>query len=415
MEPRVLCFYLGSREHYRPVMFSTNEVFVSPDGAESADHRGIRALRPPASHYDVAEILARLPAEQHPELTVVKVDASLRNVPRGLGRLPGRKVLVLGDTHHLSAPIRRLLDYAAAEPFDLILSDHDRHHLHFFRKAGFPRVAWIPCLTWRPFWREPAGRPDIGVAFVGQTGPGHPWRGRVLDAVRDAGLPLRSGRLTQEEAANVYARARVSLNCSLNGDLNLRVFEVLAAGGLLLGDRLRPESGLARIFEEGRHFVAWSDQGELIEKARHYLDHPDENRAIREAGRRRIEALFHPERQRWRLFDLLFEDREDPLLSLDDEPRCGVALPVAAAAWERARLYEWLQDLHRPAARLRLFGEGGDLAEDGRDLPRLSVHPLAELAAYAGETGVEHLLVLRDDAGLDAALAEFRGRHVVIE
>ena len=38
-----------------------------------------------------------------------------------------------GDTHHLW-PLQTMISYALSEPFDLISSEHDRHHLLLFRR-----------------------------------------------------------------------------------------------------------------------------------------------------------------------------------------------------------------------------------------------------------------------------------------
>ncbi|MBF0334444.1 MAG: glycosyltransferase family 1 protein, partial [Alphaproteobacteria bacterium] len=429
-EPRVLSFYLGHRGHYRDVMFSRDEVFVSPHCEDSHDARGIRTLRSPPGRYDIGEILARLPAERHPDLVVVKIDATLGNIPGNLARLPCPKVLILGDTHHLDEPIRRLLDYAAVERFDRIVTDCNRQHLHFFLEAGFPRVHWLPHLTWRPNWREPAAAPDRDMVFVGQTGSFHPWRQQVIRRIQDAGLPLTAGRMSQDEAADTYARARVSFNCSLNGDLNLRVFEVLSAGGFLLTDRLSKQAGLDRLLEDGRHYAGWSTLDELVEKARHYLAHPDEAAIIRRDGRRRLEEQFHPDVQRRRFFDLLFNGREDPLFAMDDEIRCRVVVPVARAALEtRVAAYERLQAIHKTAARVHLFSHSpyASLVTDGADLPRLTAEtwnaprqPDPERPRFLEDepaaAAIEHVLVLPPNtARLDEMLAGFRGCHVFVE
>ncbi|MBF0304627.1 MAG: glycosyltransferase [Alphaproteobacteria bacterium] len=411
-------------------MFSSDEVFVSPNCEDSRDGRGLRTLRSPPGRYDIGQILARLPAEQHPELVVVKIDATLGNVPCGLSRLSCPKVLVLGDTHHLDEPIRRLLDYAVAERFDLIVSDHDRHHLHFFREAGFPKVGWIPCLSWRPFWHPPDLPVERDIVFVGQVGAFHPWRGHVLENARRAGLPLWVGPMPQEEAARAYATARGAINCSLNGDLNLRTFEILGAGGLLMNDRLAPASGMDRLFEDGRHYVAWRSPEELVEKGRYYLDHPAEAAAIRRAGRALIEAEHHPEVQRGRLMKLLFEGREYPPFSLDDEIRCRVVVPVPRIALEtRVAVYERLQAIHKAAAQVRLFVPTpfATTASDGADLPRLVIEDWAALRqpegarprfceAESAAAAVEHVLVLAPGtARIDELLTAFRGCHVFIE
>ncbi|MBF0332911.1 MAG: glycosyltransferase [Alphaproteobacteria bacterium] len=426
-ELRVLCFYLGGREHYRPVIFSPAEVFVSPDCQDGADERGVRTLRSPLGPYDVAEVLARLPAEQRPELVVVKADASLRNLPCSLDRLPCPKILILGDTHHLDEPIRRLIGYAVDERFDRIVTDCNRQHLHYFREAGFDRVHWLPHVAWRPNWREPAAPQDERVSFVGQTGFQHRWRLHVLHRIAAAGLPVVATHTNQDGAADIYARARVTLNCSLNGDLNLRVFEVLSASGLLLTDRLAPEAGLGRLLEEDRHYLGWSDIGELIEKARFHLANPARSEAMRREGRRHIEAMFHPDLQRRRFLELV-DGHEDPMFTLDDEPRCQVAVPLAFnRLLDRVAIYEGLQASHRAASVIRLFlpSLAAPTAVDARDLQRWRPHLHHDLARHADEAAafaefdttvpaIEHVLVL-DGGDLDALLTAFRGRTVVVE
>ena len=106
----------------------------------------------------------------------------------------------------------------------------------------------------------------------------------MLQQVQAAPLPLQTLRGPLAETANIYADSHITLNISLNGDLNLRVFEALAAGGFLLTDELGEDSGLSRLFEAGRHLDTWRTPGELIEKIRHYLAHPDEARGDPPAG-----------------------------------------------------------------------------------------------------------------------------------
>ncbi|MBF0373113.1 MAG: glycosyltransferase [Alphaproteobacteria bacterium] len=429
-EPRVLAFYLGHRGHYRDVMFSPDEVFVSPHCEDSQDARGVRTLRSPPGRHDIRGILARLPRAQHPDLVVVKIDATLGNIPQNLSALSCPKVLVLGDTHHLDEPIRRLLDYAVDERFDRIITDCNRQHLHYFFAAGFPRVHWLPHLTWRPNWREPSAAPDRDMVFIGQTGGFHPWRQHVIAHLQKAGLPLTVARMTQDEAADTYARARVSFNCSLNGDLNLRVFEVLSAGGFLLTDRLSKPAGLDRLLEEGRHYDGWSTLDELVEKARHHLAHPAEADAMRRAGRVRLEASFHPDAQRRRFFELLFDGREDPLFSLDDETRCRVVVAPSKVELEtRVATYERIQAIHKSAAQIRLFAPSSfsPTARDAGDLPRATLHDWAALGRFVGErprnletdpaaAAIEHVLVLTPDtARIDELLTLFQGCHVIVE
>jgi glycosyltransferase involved in cell wall biosynthesis len=381
-QPATLFCARAAPEYYRRPTFSARETFCSPDCEDVIGPDGPTALKVPVGEYDLATtVLHRLPADRRPELIVVKADATCGNLPRGLERFRCPKVLLVGDTHHFRDPVRALLRYAAAENFDFILLDHARHHGHFFLEAGFERVYWTPALD---YVLRPRARPaafEHQLTFVGQTGAFHPWRRHLLGTLVKAGLPLRTFRAPPERTADIYAASAVTLNCSLNGDLNLRVFEALGAGGFLLTDALTPESGLDRLFVDGEHLAVYRSPGELAEKARHYLDHPAEALRIRDAGAAHLLATQHPLIMLRRFYDLVHDDRVDPLIVLDD----GRALPRPSreTLLRRAEIYEAVQTLHLRAARLTVLADPGDasgLALNARDLPRVAVRPWSEVA-----------------------------------
>ena len=64
----------------------------------------------------------------------------------------------------------------------------------------------------------------------------------------------------------MYAQSTVSFNASLSGDLNMRVFEVLSAGGFLLTDRLSPQAGLELLLRPGHDCETYGDAEELLDK-----------------------------------------------------------------------------------------------------------------------------------------------------
>jgi len=388
--PVVLSSYLSTRDHYREVMFSPSEVFCGPDAADEQRDGRWRSLRTNTGHYDLAAVAARLPAAQRPELIVIKADATNRNWPRNLQAFSCPKVLILGDTQHLTEPLRRLLDYAQAERFDFILSDHDRHHLHFFRKAGFRNVHWLPCLTWRPYWREvPQTASGHHLVFVGQTGRFHPYRTWLLGELRRRGLPLQVQRLPQERAADAYAAAAAALNCSLNGDLNLRVMEILGAGGLLLTDRLSAAAGLDRLLRDGEDYAAYGSPDELEEKARYFLAEPEAALAMRRKGRARAAADYGPEAMIAAFYDLVFDGRERDAFRLDDEVRHQAPALPRASLIARAAVYELVQDFHRSAASVTAFlpddDAGRAAALDLSDLVRLRLAGHAALSEESGD------------------------------
>ena len=68
-----------------------------------------------------------------------------------------------------------------------------------------------------------------------------------------------------------------------------RYLEVLASGSLLLAPAV---PGVSRYFEPGNHFVCFESLEEAIEKARYYMDHPQEAESIRMAGHEKAAHLI---------------------------------------------------------------------------------------------------------------------------
>ncbi len=382
-QPATLFCARAAPEYYRRPTFSLREVFCSPDCADVEGPDGPTALKVPVGEYDLATaVMNRLPADRRPELIVVKADATCGNMPRGLDRFRCPQVLLVGDTHHFRDPVRALLRYAAAENFDFIALDHTRHHGHFFLEAGFERVFWLPALDYVLRRRPRPATFEHELTFVGQVGAFHPWRRRLLGTLTAAGLPLKTFRAPPEQTADIYAASAVTLNCSLNGDLNLRVFEALGAGGFLLTDALAPESGLDRLFTDGEHLVVYRSPGELAEKARYYLDHPAEALRIRDAGEAHLLATQHPDVKLRQFYDLVYNDRADPAVVLDDLR--AVPRPSRETLLRRAEVYETVQTLHLRAARLTVLTDPDDglgLGLNARDLPRVVVRGWTDAAA----------------------------------
>jgi glycosyltransferase involved in cell wall biosynthesis len=420
-QPNALLFFLAHQDSYRKPLFSKKEIFVGPDTDTRAAPSRTFALRSPVGSYDVAQILSQLPSDQQPELVVVKADATKRNLPRNLGQLRCAKILLVGDTHHFQAPVCTLIDYARAEPFDFIIFDHTRHHAHWFAQAGLKNLHWIPALDFGFVPRELKPAPARPLTFVGQVGRHHPWRCAVLAEVKAAGLPLEILRGKLQETADLYADSQVTLNVSLNGDLNLRVFEALSAGGFLLTDELAPASGLPLLFEAGKHLDTWRSPGELVEKIRHYLAHPAEARRIRAAGQAELFRAHRPEVKLREFHDLVHSGRVNPAYDLNLDPRVSVGFGAAGAGFvaanEQLPAYEFLQELHRQSAAVTVFAPPARLPALAAlaDLPRLRFAPHEAMSVEPPAlTSLSSQNVLwLEEPGQVALLARFTGCHLV--
>jgi len=248
-----------------------------------------------------------------PDITFVKADATCRNHIQGISTLPGLKVLLMGDTHHLRNPLQTMLAYAKNEPWDLISSEHDRHHLPLFFQAGLSKLIWLPCFSMNPIQLLPQVATDPRPVFVGSLSSHHRQRQRTIARLQAYGVDIMTTVATQEQAAQLYNRHSVSLNVSLNGDFNFRIMEVLASGGCLLTDRLGSDSGLDLLLEEDVHYLAYGTAIEAAEKIRRLQADPQMRFAIAQAGHKRFWSCVSPELQTQALLETL-SGRPTPLL-----------------------------------------------------------------------------------------------------
>lgn len=352
----ILVSWYTNPDYIPPFRLSERQYTTGPNLNPAGPPPAFDAITPQGS-YDLQAVVEEQGGPSSFDLVVVWADASRTNLPLNVRAFGCPAVLCVGDTHHMNTPLQTMLGYARQAGFDLIVSSHNRHHLHWFVEAGLPRVAWIPGLkvqhTPRPFTRTRASR----LGFVGQFGRFHPRRRRLIEGLQAHRLPLMACGGNRDFAADLYASSLLSLNISLNGDLNLRVFEVLSAGGCLLTDRLAPESGLEAILEPEREFLSYGDLDELRDKLRFHLARPEAALAVAEAGMRAYADRLTPARQIRTLLDWAFEGRLDHLHRSDWDRRPAFNADHKALLPKRIQLYERLQEVHRVEERCQvLFG-----------------------------------------------------------
>jgi hypothetical protein len=393
----------GSPARYMaPPQLGDEQIVAGPDWTDAQTPEGKwLSLRTPVGEYDLSAILARIPLDQQPDAVVSLVDASWRNQPRNLASFRGPKALLVADTHHLTSPLIGMFKYAATEPYDRIVFLYDRHHLAFFQSAGFRNLYWFPGLTFphddATVRAARARKREKRIAFVGQAGKFHPQRSRLLAALNARDLPVDQRPLPQRAALDFYGSSLIGFNASLNGDLNLRVFETMAAGAALLTDRLAPASGLLELFDHGRELLTYSSAEELAERAAHALAHPKETAAIGAAGAAWFDTHFNAARRRAAFQELLFNGtpvaefagpaRPDPRVYFSGD---------TTQLLQTMMVYEGVQELHRTEEKVRVVltpGVPEDIAEACATLPRVEVscgdiHTPADIAIFTRDDDI---------------------------
>lgn len=231
--------------------------------------RAARALGLEADFWPLHEA-ARIPSGYDLYLRVDHGDDYLTWLPDRLRP----SVFYAVDTHlaHSAWKIRR-----AARRYDLVVCCH-RDGAARLRGAEWLPVACDPELH--------TGRDDArvwDVAFVGYDG-GVP-RKIYLQALRERYPQHFIGTAEHTQLGRIYGRARIGFNYSIRQDVNMRVFEVLASGCLLVTNAPRPGDLGPLGLREGEHYVAYRAPGEVFPLMDRFLEREEERAAISRAGK----------------------------------------------------------------------------------------------------------------------------------
>ena len=160
-----------------------------------------------------------------------------------------------------------------------------------FRRAGNPMPLTLFHAAQRELFEGPELERVFEVGWVGRThGASYETRKSVL---RDLDQNFRMNdwrRLhSPKELAEIYRRSKIVVNVGRDDfpqDANLRVFEAMAGGALLLTQM--PSELNAIGFEEGIHFVGYRRPEEVVPLVRTYLGEEAARRCIAEAGREKV-------------------------------------------------------------------------------------------------------------------------------
>jgi len=248
---------------------------------------GFAPAYPPYPPHDVdlpldascADLLARWPRSDEPE-AYLWIDSGPSKAPPDLETVKIPKASYLIDTH--IAPELRL---EMGRHFDFTFLAQ-KAHVAAFREAGIANVSWLP-LACCP------GLHDLGplervydVAYVGSLrGDPDDRRQRLLQTVAERFPNSKIGQFWPEEMARIYAQSRIVVNACVSRDVNMRVFEALASGALLITDEA---DGLEDLFEDGTHFVVYRNDAELPDLVDHYLQDSEVRERIAAAGTARV-------------------------------------------------------------------------------------------------------------------------------
>jgi tetratricopeptide (TPR) repeat protein len=264
--------------------------FFLTEALKLLGHRVVHAeafLPPGALEVDVPAVLAQLPAADRPDLLLVVERLGPRRLPLNLEVTEIPRAFYALDPH-----LNLYWHQKYASAFDVVFTTQ-KSSMAAFRGQGRP-VHWLPWAVNLDVVFDHALPRAYEIAFVGRLDQRRKRR-LILEALQSRFAVRVWGdrpdkEINQQEMGRIYSQARLVINESIQGEVNLRVFEALAAGALLLIEDLGPN--LQDLFTPGKELITYGPQ-DLVEKAAYFLSHEGERQAIAHQGRERVCAQHH--------------------------------------------------------------------------------------------------------------------------
>ncbi len=264
--------------------------FFLSEALKLLGHRVVHAetfLPPGAREVDLSAVLAQLPAADRPDLLLVVERLGPRRLPLNLENIKLPRAFYALDPH-----LNLYWHQKYASAFDCVFTTQ-QSSMSAFRGKGRP-VFWLPwAVDLGAVFDHSLPRSD-DIAFVGRLDQRRKRR-LILQALKSR-FPVRvwgdrqDNKVSHQEMGRIYSQARLVVNEAIQGEVNLRFFEALAAGALLLTEDVGPN--LQGLLTPGEDLITYGPQ-DLLEKAAYYLSHEEERRAIAQRGRERVCAQHH--------------------------------------------------------------------------------------------------------------------------
>ena len=155
-------------------------------------------------------------------------------------------------------------------------------------------VEWLPLACDPTIHARQNVEASTNLSFVGNLIGRE--RVRLVQLLQSELFDVHVGRHYFEEMAAIYSASRIVFNRSVADEVNMRVFEGLCSGSLLVTNDLA-QNGQAELFQNEKHLITYESDEELLDKIRFYLKNDAARMRIAAAGRREVNE-FHTYRHR---------------------------------------------------------------------------------------------------------------------
>ena len=159
-----------------------------------------------------------------------------------------------------------------------------KDYISKYKEKGCKNVYWLPLACDPEIHKQHNFSLKYDLCFVGSLGPDSPRREIISKIQKEFNMFV--GQRYLHDMARIYSQSKMVFNKSLQGDLNMRVFEAMSCKRLLLTDRIG--NGLEEFFVNRKHLVIYDNFQDLTEKVYYYLKQPEERDEISYRGQEEV-------------------------------------------------------------------------------------------------------------------------------
>jgi hypothetical protein len=156
---------------------------------------------------------------------------------------------------------------------------------------GIRSVTWLP-LASPTFKIDKAAKFETyDIAYVGSMNWDlYPEREKIYETIKANFANFYYGTASPEQMMSIYSRSKIVINHSLMNDVNMRVFESLGAGSLLLTNEIY-NNGLEDLLTRKIDFDTYDDLEDLLKKINFHLKNEKIRKKIADAGHAEVLKL----------------------------------------------------------------------------------------------------------------------------
>lgn len=238
-----------------------------------------------------------------------------RVIPLGMSSLNCIKIWYGIDTH-----MNYKKHLLVSRLFDVTLIAQ-KQYVKNLLNDGIENVIWLPLgFPNKLLQQSSAVEKNIDISYVGST----EWevnreRYNLLQIIEENFKNISIGKASNHEMIQIYSKSKIVFNKSVNNDVNMRFFEAMGSGAILVTDRII-DNGVEDLFEEGINYYTYTDAKSLIELINHLLDDDDLIKSSGYKNKKMIESMHTYEHRAKKIIDIILESSKSSSLKLlEDE------------------------------------------------------------------------------------------------